>query len=75
MLGHVAEGGRTTTEPARSTGMTPATAGHHATVLRDAGLLSTHRLGGVGRRPDVTAWRLPARRPRRRAPAGRCSAR
>lgn len=48
ILGHVAEGGRTTTEPARSTGMTPATVGHHATVLRDAGLLSTHRLGGAG---------------------------
>jgi DNA-binding transcriptional ArsR family regulator len=47
ILGHVAGGGHTTTELARSTGMSPATASYHATVLRDAGLLSTHRLGGA----------------------------
>ena len=47
ILGHVAEGGRTTTELARGTGMSPATASYHTTVLRDAGLLSTHRLGGA----------------------------
>ena len=28
-------------------GMSPATASYHTTVLRDAGLLSTHRLGSA----------------------------
>lgn len=37
--------GRTTTELARSVAISPAAASEHATVLRDAGLVSTHRIG------------------------------
>ena len=38
---------RTTTELARRLGVSPATASHHATVLRDAGLISSRRRGGA----------------------------
>src|SRR4051812_15516612 len=41
ILGQVVGDGRTTTELARGTGCSPATASYHAAVLRDAGLLST----------------------------------
>ncbi|MFF8967809.1 ArsR/SmtB family transcription factor [Streptomyces sp. NPDC014995] len=37
--------GVTTTELARRTGIAPATVSHHTTVLREAGLISTHRTG------------------------------
>jgi DNA-binding transcriptional ArsR family regulator len=37
------EGGRTTSELARRTGVTPATASEHARILRDAGLLVSVR--------------------------------
>ncbi|KPH97406.1 regulatory protein ArsR [Actinobacteria bacterium OK074] len=39
--------GRTTTGLARAAGVSPATASHHATVLRDAGLLITRRMGSA----------------------------
>ncbi|WP_405652097.1 winged helix-turn-helix domain-containing protein [Streptomyces sp. NBC_00019] len=35
--------GATTTEAARHAGVTPTTASHHTTVLRDAGLITSHR--------------------------------
>ncbi|MEU4682861.1 helix-turn-helix domain-containing protein [Streptomyces xinghaiensis] len=35
--------GATTTEAARRSGVTPTTASHHTTVLRDAGLIASHR--------------------------------
>ncbi|MFJ3640868.1 ArsR/SmtB family transcription factor [Streptomyces sp. NPDC090108] len=35
--------GATTTEAARRAGVTPATASHHTTALRDAGLITSHR--------------------------------
>jgi DNA-binding transcriptional ArsR family regulator len=47
ILDCVAGRGRTTTELARGAGVSPATASHHAAVLRDAGLLSTRRVGGA----------------------------
>ncbi|BDH03951.1 transcriptional regulator [Streptomyces seoulensis] len=37
--------GATTTEAARRAGVTPATATHHTTALRDAGLITSHRHG------------------------------
>ncbi len=37
--------GATTTEAARLAGVTPATATHHTTALRDAGLITSHRHG------------------------------
>lgn len=40
---HAAEVGATTSELARLTGVSAATASRHATVLRDTGLLSSHR--------------------------------
>ncbi|MEV4045373.1 helix-turn-helix domain-containing protein [Streptomyces sp. NPDC049744] len=45
ILESVADGGRTTTELARDANISPATASHHASVLRSAGLLSTYRVG------------------------------
>lgn len=39
--------GATTTEAARRAGVTPATATHHTTALRDAGLISSHRHGNT----------------------------
>jgi DNA-binding transcriptional ArsR family regulator len=47
ILRHVTENGATTTELAQGTGVSAATASYHAAVLRDAGLLSTHRLGNA----------------------------
>ncbi|SNX55986.1 DNA-binding transcriptional ArsR family regulator [Streptomyces sp. TLI_55] len=38
-----AAAGATTTEAARYAGVTPATASHHTTLLRDAGLITSHR--------------------------------
>lgn len=38
-----AAAGATTTEAARRSGVTPTTASHHTTVLRDAGLIASHR--------------------------------
>lgn len=35
--------GSTTTEAARRAGVTPTTASHHTGVLRDAGLIASHR--------------------------------
>jgi len=35
--------GSTTTEAARRAGVTPTTASHHTAVLRDAGLITSHR--------------------------------
>ncbi|WP_322656373.1 helix-turn-helix domain-containing protein [Streptomyces justiciae] len=35
--------GATTTEAARHAGVTPTTASHHTTLLRDAGLITSHR--------------------------------
>ncbi|MFI9722798.1 ArsR/SmtB family transcription factor [Streptomyces sp. NPDC052396] len=46
LLEAVAEGG-TTTELARCADVTAATASHHVSVLRDAGLLVTRRVGGA----------------------------
>jgi DNA-binding transcriptional ArsR family regulator len=40
------DGGCTTTELARRVGVSAATASQHASVLRDAGLITTRRLGG-----------------------------
>ncbi|MBB4956750.1 ArsR/SmtB family transcription factor [Micromonospora polyrhachis] len=40
------DAGCTTTELARRVGVSPATASEHATVLREAGLITTRRLGG-----------------------------
>ncbi|GAB3141745.1 winged helix-turn-helix domain-containing protein [Micromonospora sonneratiae] len=40
------DAGCTTTELARRVGVSPATASQHATVLREAGLITTRRLGG-----------------------------
>lgn len=37
--------GVTTTDLAHRTGVSPATVSHHTTVLRDAGLITTHRTG------------------------------
>ncbi|MGW1712875.1 ArsR/SmtB family transcription factor [Streptomyces sp. NPDC002156] len=37
--------GITTTDLAQRTGISPATVSHHTTVLRDAGLITTHRNG------------------------------
>lgn len=45
ILESVADRGVTTTELAHDVGITPATASHHVRVLREAGLLSTHRAG------------------------------
>lgn len=45
ILGSVAGCGMTTTELAHGVGIAPATASHHVGVLREAGLLSTHRTG------------------------------
>jgi DNA-binding transcriptional ArsR family regulator len=39
--------GVTTTEAARQAGVTPATATHHTTALRDAGLITSHRQGNT----------------------------
>lgn len=39
--------GVTTTEAARRAGVTPATATHHTTALRDAGLITSHRHGNT----------------------------
>jgi hypothetical protein len=39
--------GCTTSELARQAGISPATASHHATVLREAGLIATRRVGGA----------------------------
>ncbi|MET8980984.1 DUF5937 family protein [Streptomyces sp. NPDC004539] len=38
-----AAAGSTTTEAARRAGVTPTTASHHTTLLRDAGLITSHR--------------------------------
>ncbi|WP_330262390.1 helix-turn-helix domain-containing protein [Streptomyces griseorubiginosus] len=35
--------GSTTTEAAHRVGVTPTTASHHTAVLRDAGLITSHR--------------------------------
>ncbi len=43
----VISGSCTTTELARQLGISPATASHHATVLRSAGLVMTQRLGSA----------------------------
>ena len=40
------DAGCTTSELARRVGVSPATASQHASVLRDAGLITTRRLGG-----------------------------
>ncbi|GLX47623.1 transcriptional regulator [Streptomyces hygroscopicus subsp. hygroscopicus] len=40
-----AVGGRTTTALARAAGVSPGTASHHASVLREAGLVTTRRKG------------------------------
>lgn len=45
VLESLAEHGMTTTELAHGVGIAPATASHHAGVLREAGLLSTSRAG------------------------------
>ncbi|MGW3102356.1 ArsR/SmtB family transcription factor [Streptomyces sp. NPDC001100] len=39
--------GATTSELARNLGISPATATHHTTVLRDSGLTSSHRVGNI----------------------------
>jgi len=39
--------GSSTTELARRTGISPATASHHTTVLREAGLITSHRNGNL----------------------------
>ncbi|MFD8915957.1 ArsR family transcriptional regulator [Streptomyces sp. NPDC059575] len=39
--------GATTTEAAHRAGVTPATATHHTTALRDAGLITSHRHGNT----------------------------
>ncbi|WP_107057505.1 helix-turn-helix domain-containing protein [Streptomyces sp. NRRL S-646] len=57
-----------TTELARGTGMSPATAGYHTTVLRDAGLVSTHRLGSAVLHTP-TRWGPPLLEGRRRSAA------
>ncbi len=57
-------GGCTTTEPAGRVGISLASASQHASVLRDAGLITTHRQGSGPARAD------PARH---RAAAGRVS--
>lgn len=41
--------GPTTTDLARRTGISPATVTHHTTVLRDTGLITTHRTGTTAR--------------------------
>ncbi|WP_241845701.1 ArsR/SmtB family transcription factor [Streptomyces sp. CB02261] len=41
------DGGRTTSELAGRVGLSPATVSHHVTVLREAGLLTSRRIGGV----------------------------
>ncbi|WNF00869.1 winged helix-turn-helix domain-containing protein [Streptomyces luomodiensis] len=46
ILTTVAGHGLTTSELAHGVGVAPATVSHHATVLREAGLLSTRRIGG-----------------------------
>ncbi|GAA0485069.1 ArsR/SmtB family transcription factor [Streptomyces stramineus] len=46
LLETIAEGG-STTELARSADITPATASHHVSVLREAGLIVTRRTGGA----------------------------
>ncbi|MEU2989547.1 ArsR/SmtB family transcription factor [Streptomyces griseoincarnatus] len=45
LLGIAEEHGPTTTELARRTGVSQPTVSHHTTVLRDSGLISTHRCG------------------------------
>ena len=40
-----AASGRTTTELARQAEISPAAASYHASILRDAGLIDTHRMG------------------------------
>ncbi|MFZ4247078.1 ArsR/SmtB family transcription factor [Streptomyces griseoincarnatus] len=45
LLGIAEEHGPTTTELARRTGVSQPTVSHHTTVLRDSGLISTHRSG------------------------------
>ncbi|MDX6351834.1 MAG: hypothetical protein QOF84_6624 [Streptomyces sp.] len=45
--GVAAPDGRTTTELARSAGVSPATASHHTSVLRESGLLVSRRIGGA----------------------------
>ncbi|MFI8002892.1 ArsR/SmtB family transcription factor [Streptomyces sp. NPDC086010] len=42
-----AASGATTTEAARRAGVSPATATHHTTALRDAGLITSHRDGNT----------------------------
>ncbi|MFF4248729.1 helix-turn-helix domain-containing protein [Streptomyces sp. NPDC001822] len=42
-----AAAGATTTEAARRAGVSPATATHHTTALRDAGLITSHRDGNT----------------------------
>ncbi|MFG2308730.1 ArsR family transcriptional regulator [Streptomyces sp. NPDC048566] len=42
-----AAAGATTTEAAHRAGVTPATATHHTTALRDAGLITSHRHGNT----------------------------
>lgn len=42
-----AAAGATTTEAARRAGVSPATATHHTTALRDAGLITSHRHGNT----------------------------
>lgn len=46
MLATIAARGCTTTQLARQTGMSAASASQHATVLREAGLIATSRRGG-----------------------------
>ncbi|GGV67294.1 transcriptional regulator [Streptomyces longisporoflavus] len=45
VLESIVDGGRTTMELAHDANISPATASHHAGVLRRAGLLSTYRVG------------------------------
>lgn len=44
-----AAGGRTTTELSRRVGVSPASASYHASILRSAGLLTSHREGTMVR--------------------------
>jgi DNA-binding transcriptional ArsR family regulator len=46
-LGEIAGAACTTTELARRVGVSPATASHHASVLREAGLITSRRYGST----------------------------
>ncbi|WP_046774043.1 ArsR/SmtB family transcription factor, partial [Streptomyces scabiei] len=46
VLEEVADG-RTTSEVAARVGLSPATVSHHVAVLRESGLLTSRRLGGI----------------------------